>query len=508
MHLLRDIKEHLGWKIAILTSVVLFVVAGLLIFTLSVIEVQFFSKFNLIQILAVSVILLALVSVMAIYISTMIFVQRPLGKLLSVIRKAEKGDLNVRVQNESEDEIGDLAHQFNQMLHRIGELDTKKIRTERQLIQAQEELKYKKALEEKSKIIEETNQKLARSFQDLSLLYQVSQSISSTLEKDELYNVLLDVVVKTLGFQEFALLEFDEKTQKLVVKLAYGFEDNERVKDLSFDLGEGISGKVAQQRQVVYIEDTSQDSLYLHYKGEKNDHGSFLSVPILSHQKLHGVMNFTRPHARAFSEMEIKLLVSLAVQIGSALENAKLFTQTKELSVTDELTQIFNRRHFQQMLNQEWKRALRFQRNVSLLMIDADHFKRFNDSYGHLQGDQALIQIAKTLSSHVREVDTVARYGGEEFAIILTHTSLEDAQHVAEKLRAHVEKHPILDTQGAIISSISISIGVSNYPQTASNMDDLLNQADMALYDAKGQGRNRVVAFQDAKTVGHLRILS
>ncbi len=106
MTLLKDIKEHLGWKIAILTSLVLFVVASLLVFTLSIIPVQFFSKFNLIQILAVSVILLTLVSVMAIYISTMIFVQRPLGKLLSVIRKAEKGDLNVRVKNECEIHAG------------------------------------------------------------------------------------------------------------------------------------------------------------------------------------------------------------------------------------------------------------------------------------------------------------------------------------------------------------------------------------------------------------------
>ncbi len=367
MSVIKLIRENVGWKIAVITSIALLFVAVLMIASFSVIPVQIFSKFNLIQILVILVLLLTFLAVLVINISTATFIQKPIDRLIHAINQARSGNLKAKTPVNSVDEIGELSDQFNKMLEKIGELDARKMRTERELIHAQEELKYKKVLEEKSSIIEKTNHQLEKSVKELSVLYEVSQMISSTLEPDELYHIMLEVV-KTLGFHEFALLVFDDESRKLVVKTAYGFQDNQKVKDLIFDLGEGISGLAAQKREPIYIKDTSKDHTYLHYKGEKMEEGSFFSIPLVSHEHLMGVMNFTRPGVDSFSKNEIRLLNSLANQIAIAMENTRLYAKTKELSVTDELTHIYNRRHFQNMLQMEWRRAKRFNRNISLLM--------------------------------------------------------------------------------------------------------------------------------------------
>jgi diguanylate cyclase (GGDEF)-like protein len=506
MNLIRIIRENVGWKIAVITSIALLFVALLLIVSFSIIPVQLFSKFNLIQILLVLVTLLTFLAVLVINIATVAMIQRPLDRLIHTITQAEGGDLSVRAQVDSKDEIGELTTKFNQMLQKIGELDARKIKTERELISAQEELKYKKVLEEKATIIEKTNQQLERSVKDLSVLYRVSQMISARLEPEELYTVLVEVVVKTLGFQEFALLVYDEETKKLNVKIAYGFKDNHRVKELSFGLGEGISGRVAQKKESIYIKDTSKDPLYLHYKGEKAEEGSFFSLPIISHDRVLGVMNFSRPGTNSFAETDIQLLNSLASQVAVSMENARLYAKTKELSVTDDLTHIYNRRHLQTMLQMEWKRAKRFNRNVSLLMVDVDYFKKYNDAYGHLEGDRVLEEIAGLLSDNIREVDTVARYGGEEFSIILTHTSTPEALQVAEKLCQIVSTHSFKETKKMPEGKITVSIGIANFPENAENIEELINHADIALYKAKNLGRNRVVTYESIKSSG-LRVV-
>ncbi len=500
--ILRLIRENVGWKIAAITSVSLLFVALLIIISFSVIPVQIFSKFNLIQILLVLVTLLTFLAVLVINFSTSYLIQKPLDRLIHAISHAEIGNLRVRAEVESQDEIGELTSKFNKMLEKISELDFRKMKTERELILAQQELKYKKVLEEKATIIEETNQQLARSVNDLSILYQVSQRISATIVPEELYDILIDVVVKTLGFQEFALLLYSEEARKLHVRAAYGFKDNKKIKELTFDLGEGISGRVAESRQPIYIEDTSQNSTYLHYKGEKMEEGSFLSLPILSHNQILGVMNFARPETHSFSPMDIKLLSSLANQLGVVLENVRLYAKTKELSVTDELTHLYNRRHFQDIFQMEWKRARRFSRSLSLLMIDVDHFKRYNDTYGHLEGDEVLKEISQILINSIREVDTVARYGGEEFAVILTQTTLEEASMVAEKICANIRKHTFKCGSESPESQITISVGVSNLPYDAATIEDLILHADTALYKAKAAGRNCITRYEGPKSLG------
>jgi len=176
-----------------------------------------------------------------------------------------------------------------------------------------------------------------------------------------------------------------------------------------------------------------------------------------------------------------------------AMENAQLHTKTRELSVRDELTALYNRRHFQEVLQMEWKRATRFKRPLSLLMIDIDHFKIFNDTFGHLTGDKVLKTISKLLIKNLREVDTIARFGGEEFVVLLPDTDVEGAQVVGEKIRRIVEGERLSEDRH--IMPLTISIGISNFPKDAREMDDLIDHSDVVLYEAKDRGRNQVVTY-------------
>lgn len=341
--------------------------------------------------------------------------------------------------------------------------------------------------------LDQTNKQLKSSLKDLSVLYQVSQILARPLEFEEFLEDVSQVITKNLSIKEFSLLFFDPAHRYLEVRLASGFKDNARIRGMMFKLGEGISGRVAESGQMIYVSDTKNDPHYLHYKGEKLEDGSFLSLPLKVGSEVVGVLNLSHRQKNAFSETDISSLQSVSNQIATGYERSRLYTRIKELSVTDELTRLYNRRYFQQVLQAEFKRARRFKRPLSLILIDVDYFKKFNDQEGHLKGDERLKQLSELLLQNIREVDTLARFGGEEFVILLPDTSLEAATGVAEKLRTLVAK------EGSSFSSLlplTISAGVSTLQDSIVNIEDLIDQADQALYQAKKEGRNRVCIAQ------------
>jgi diguanylate cyclase (GGDEF)-like protein len=162
------------------------------------------------------------------------------------------------------------------------------------------------------------------------------------------------------------------------------------------------------------------------------------------------------------------------------------------LATTDELTGVKNHRSFQESLRVEWRRSQRSGAPLSLLMIDVDYFKRFNDTHGHPAGDALLRDLARCLREHLRETDRVARYGGEEFAVLLLDTNQKTARHVAEKLRAAVEATHFAHAESPATERVTISLGVASYPTDAGEPKALVEAADQALYRAKRAGRNRV----------------
>jgi diguanylate cyclase (GGDEF)-like protein len=197
-----------------------------------------------------------------------------------------------------------------------------------------------------------------------------------------------------------------------------------------------------------------------------------------------------------FGPEEIELFGAVADQAALAVKNARLHAQTVELSITDPLTQVPNRRHLFAQLEGEIARANRFGTQLSFLMVDIDHFKKLNDSVGHRAGDQVLREVCTLMKQRVRKVDTLARYGGEEFAIILPQVTRAEAVEVAEKLRRTIEEAPMEHAKVQPGGRVTISVGVASLPIDATEQDKLVDCADSALYASKRLGRNLVTAYQ------------
>lgn len=222
--------------------------------------------------------------------------------------------------------------------------------------------------------------------------------------------------------------------------------------------------------------------------------GSVLLLPLSPEAgTILGYIGLFRQNPSAFPEKEIALLQQAGRFIAMHLRKITLFQTTRELAYVDSLTRILNRRYFDQRFLKEIGRAQRYEREMSLLMIDIDHFKKYNDYLGHIAGDNALRQVAVMLEKKLRKADVVCRYGGEEFVVILPEIGAEAAGKVAEKLRKAVLLFDFPGEDKLPSGKLTISIGVAAFPQNGKNAADVLLHADQALYQAKESGRNQVI---------------
>jgi diguanylate cyclase (GGDEF)-like protein len=203
-----------------------------------------------------------------------------------------------------------------------------------------------------------------------------------------------------------------------------------------------------------------------------------------------GVVSIAR-RGNGFDETEYELFSYLTGQAAVSIENVDLHEIVQMQAVTDELTGLFNLRHFHETLDGEIERSRRFGTDVGLAMLDIDDFKQINDTYGHQQGDEVLLEVARVLRSLSRDIDEPARYGGEEMAVILPQTDLNGAELLAERMRSAIESLRInrLDGEGTL--GVTASFGVASLPTCASDKDGLIAEADAALYRAKRAGKNR-----------------
>jgi diguanylate cyclase (GGDEF)-like protein len=249
-----------------------------------------------------------------------------------------------------------------------------------------------------------------------------------------------------------------------------------------------------REKRPVAIPDIGADTLYGPWLKTAVDQGyaSFLTIPLIAQDRALGCMNLyvTEPHE--FDADEIQLLSTLASQAAISIENARLFEETRQLAITDDLTRLANHRQFYLQLASEVRRAQRYGRSLSLLLLDLDHFKLYNDRYGHLAGDQALREMAEVLRRNARDVDMPARYGGEEFAIILPETDLERAVVQADRIRAAIASHAFRGMHSNPQGDLTVSIGVAALTPGLRRIEELVHGADQALYRAKSRGRNRV----------------
>ena len=201
------------------------------------------------------------------------------------------------------------------------------------------------------------------------------------------------------------------------------------------------------------------------------------------------------PNQTSFSPDDIRLLSLIAGQAAITIERTAAHQQLETLAITDGLTRAYNHRYFQMRLEDELRRCKRYHLPLSLLVVDADHFKAINDRYGHASGDAVLRDMGTLLRECMRDTEIVARLGGEEFGVILPQTDEIQAHIAAERLRAAVESHDFRSVDGKPIQ-VTISVGISGFPPNAATRADLMEQADRAMYAAKRSGRNRVVSAE------------
>lgn len=224
--------------------------------------------------------------------------------------------------------------------------------------------------------------------------------------------------------------------------------------------------------------------------------GSSICMPLRAGISTLGVIRLSSNQLNQYKESDNSLAKGIGEQLAIAVQRANLFGQINDMAITDPLTKLFNLREFKNRLSEEFKRSERYHRPLSLLMIDADHFKEYNDRMGHTKGDIVLKKISSLLREYVRETDNIFRYGGEEICVLLPETDKEQARIFAERLRQIVEEYRFDGQEEQPNGNMTISIGVASIPYDAVSTEGLIDKADKAMYDAKQKGRNLVCVYK------------
>jgi len=339
---------------------------------------------------------------------------------------------------------------------------------------------------------ERASKELAKKMSNLSILYSVSKALNFANDLKKILLFILDKARDAVDAQKASLMLLDKSTGELVVHVVRGVPPDveEKINKGAMEctrikVGEGIAGQVVATKTHMLVNDVRKDKRFK--KSDVSHVDSILCMPLIANEEVIGVVNLTnKRQGGKFGQEDVDLLSTLANQAAITIYNARLY----HLAITDGMTQLRIHRYFQQRMDEEIARAKQFSHPLSLIMSDIDHFKTFNDTYGHQQGDIVLIDTAKIFRLNVREVDIPARYGGEEFAIVLPETDTEEARDIAEVLRKKIEAHEYPSKKGKL--KVTISLGVATYPSHAGDKETLIKAADTALYKAKESGRNRV----------------
>ena len=321
----------------------------------------------------------------------------------------------------------------------------------------------------------------------LEMIYENSRVLASILDTDSVVSELMNLLGRLLHYEGYSVIFKDANGNFYYRARFCSNQYNYQIETVP-QYAADLLDKVASQNNMVEIKDVSKREDYAPLN--KNSH-SVMIVPMTAHDDLKGIIIAEASKVGYFKDKDLQILTAVARSAALALENAELHKQTEELTVTDELTSTYNYRYFAQKLEEEKRRASRYNLSLSLIMVDIDLFKKLNDTYGHESGNKVLKALSGIMKECIRDVDIFARYGGEEFAVILPQTPLKDALVIGERIRKKVSEYPFESDDGDILK-VTVSVGLSSYPENGRSHEELVSLADKALYRAKDEGRNLV----------------
>ncbi len=357
-------------------------------------------------------------------------------------------------------------------------------------------------LQEKINLLAENNNQESKNklaFQEKIKRYhslkEIIENINENLDleyiSDSLTSAAFSFIAKNKGNCIFYLAD---KHGKLNL---YKTKKEDRALVIKDKEGDIFDAWVVRHTTPLFIEDIKKDFRFDLERLTGQDTrliSSLISAPLISNNRLVGVLRLDNQLPGFYTQDDLRFLVIISDLGAVALENGELFQRTQDLAIHDGLTGLYTKGYFSDRLKEECKRSLRQGFTFTLLMVDIDYFKNYNDQFGHIAGDLVLKSLSTVMTDYLKEFDTIiSRFGGEEFCVVLSHMDKKKARTIAEDLRARIESTKIILRRQE--TNITVSIGLANFPGDAKDETELILKSDKAMYEAKQKGRNRVCSI-------------
>jgi diguanylate cyclase (GGDEF)-like protein len=355
-----------------------------------------------------------------------------------------------------------------------------------------------------SAMITNTNMKIAmkKGADQADNQYEIAKSLAAALRMDEVQDIMVDALQRTFEHDRIVICSYDAATGAGYVWKIFG-NPGVLTEGQQFDVRNprSLYGSVFRNRRAVVTQGFRSEERFVRFDAEEppaDRPNDMLLAPIQDdRQSTLAVVGVETSRSGSYSQEELKILKTIMANVSNALSKARMYQEMEQRATIDGLTGIPNHRKFQDFLSVEMERSQRYGMPLTLLLMDIDHFKKFNDTYGHPVGDLVLKTVAKSLTQSVRNTDFVARYGGEEFVVVLIQADEEQSRMLSERIRSAIEATQVPhDNQ---LLRVTVSIGSATFTQDAANKQELIDNADKAMYQSKNAGRNRVSFFSEFK---------
>jgi len=340
--------------------------------------------------------------------------------------------------------------------------------------------------------LKKENTQIEKQLRQIEHLYDVIKEAGSTLNVQEMIELTKEFTERMFDLPHFIIAVLSNDGKKYEIRITSGCDESLfRSFDIDLESG-GLAGLLGREKKPIFVSSVEQEERYSKLKNLGIQ--SFIFLPFLVQDRVIGFLCSYSPDENYLDQEKFSNFQVFCNQISIGLQKSLLYEKVQKLSITDGLTKLYSHRYFKQRLEEELVLANRYSSQLSLLILDIDHFKHYNDTYGHVAGDYVLMEVSKILKEQSDISHLVARYGGEEMVLIAPETTKEQGIELAEKIRKAVESNAF--AVGRETTKVTVSIGVATFPQDAPTSLELISKSDKALYEAKNRGRNRIVACQ------------